>query len=540
MNQIIKKHWRFLAIAIVITTVSSLTAVFVQFEKGRVLDFALARQANEAFRSGVILLALILLELASYYGFNIYSSKFFLNSVKSLREAFFTATLRRKYPDFRDKAQGEYLAMYTDQIDKVQKQYIETIIWMFEISIKALTVSIGLFILDWRLALVTLFLLTTPLYVPKIVENKLQKAQKESAKVFEAHLAKFTDWLNGFELIKNFSIENKILGKFRESNTLVYATDYRRQILNYRFWLVSSSLSYLSHFIIIVFAGSLVLKGDFSAGDFFVAVGMIDQLSMPILALSVYMQNFVAVKPVREDLEKFIAFQPKQMPDKVLSPETKLQVQFENVGFSYVTDKPILSDFNLKASSSEHILFTGPNGSGKSTSMSLLLNYYETQQGTVTINGMAVNEISNLPQIITVMRQDSTFFEDSLRENLRVYQDISDSELINMLKRVDLDKFASKSGLDMRLQSDATNLSGGEKRRIALTRALLRDAPILILDEPLANIDQNSQLIIEELISGISDKLVFLISHQLSDNMAQRFDQVIRFEDQRTNHGKSD
>ena len=362
MNSIIKKHWRYLAMAILISTVASLTAVFVQFEKGKVLDFALARQAPEAFRSGAILLALILLELATYYAYNIFSSKFFLNGVKSLREAFFTATLRRKYPDFRDKAQGEYLAMYTDQIDKMQKQYIETIIWMFEISIKALSVSIGLFVLDWRLALITLFLLTTPLYVPKLVEQKLQKAQKESAKVFEAHLAKFTDWLNSFELIKNSNIENKILGKYRESIAQVFATDYRRQILNYRYWLVSSSLSYLSHFIIIAFAGALVLRGEFSAGQFFVAIGMIDQLSMPILALSVYMQNFVAVKPVREYLENFIAFQPRHTPDKILSPETKLQVRFENVGFGYTPEKPILSAFNLKASSPEHVLLTGSNG----------------------------------------------------------------------------------------------------------------------------------------------------------------------------------
>jgi ABC-type bacteriocin/lantibiotic exporter with double-glycine peptidase domain len=367
--------------------------------------------------------------------------------------------------------------------------------------------------------------------VPKLVEQKLQKTQKESAKVFETHLAKFTDWLNSFELIKNFSIENKILAKYRESNALVYATDYRRQILNYRFWLISSSLSYLSHFIIIAFAGVLILRGDFSAGQFFVAIGMIDQLSMPILALSVYMQDFVAVKPVRDNLEKFIAYQPEQTPNETLSPEAALQVEFNNVDFSYTPEKPLLSHFNLKASSPEHVLLTGPNGAGKSTSMNLLLNYYETQQGTVNINEIAVNEIANLQQIITVMRQDATFFEDSLRENLRVYQDLPDSQLINMLKRVGLEKWANKSGLDMPLQSGATNLSGGERRRIALARALLRDAPILILDEPLANIDQNSQSVIEGLIKSIDDKLVFLISHQLTGKMAQSFDQVIHFGD---------
>jgi ABC-type multidrug transport system fused ATPase/permease subunit len=529
MNQMIKKHWRFLALAVFFTLIASLLAVYVQFAKGDVLDYALDRNTSAALRSGALLLAGILLELGSYYYYNVFSSKFFLNCVKTLRERYFSAILKRNYPQFRETPDGEYLATYTDQFTKIQKQHIENIIWMFEISIKALTISAALFFLDWRLALVTLFLLTTPLYVPKLVEKHLQKAQKESAKVFEAHLAKFVDWLKGFELIKNFNIENKIVGKFRQSNARVFDADYRRQILNYRSWLISSSLSYLSHFIIIAIAAWLVLRGDFSAGRFFIAVGLIDQLSMPILALSMYLQEFTAVKPIREAIETFLAFEPVSTANNTLDPERDVQVSFDHLSFAYDEKKMILSNFNLNAKSPSRLLLTGPNGSGKSTATSLLLNYYPPKQGKVSINDVPVSEIANLPELITVMRQEATFFEDSLRENLRVYQDFSDEQLNEALTRVGLEKWANKSGLDLPLQSGAANLSGGERRRLALARALLRDTPILILDEPLANLDKESHQLIEDLILNIPDKLVLLISHQFDPVKTASFDQVIQF-----------
>ncbi len=142
---------------------------------------------------------------------------------------------------------------------------------------------------------------------------------------------------------------------------------------------------------------------------------------------------------------------------------------------------------------------------------------------------MPVSEIANLPELITVMRQEATFFEDSLRENLRVYQDFSDEQLNEALTRVGLEKWANKSGLDLPLQSGAANLSGGERRRLALARALLRDTPILILDEPLANLDKESHQLIEDLILNIPDKLVLLISHQFDPVKTASFDQVIQF-----------
>jgi len=161
--------------------------------------------------------------------------------------------------------------------------------------------------------------------------------------------------------------------------------------------------------------------------------------------------------------------------------------------------------------------------------MNLLLNYHLPQSGTVSIADVPVSEIGNLPELVTVLRQDTSFFQDTVRENLRVYQELPDDRLIDALKKVGLEKWANSAGLNLMLESGAANLSGGERRRLALARALIRDTPVMILDEPLANLDKDSHRQIEDLILGIKDKLLFLISHQFAPEKIDQFDQIIRF-----------
>ena len=128
--------------------------------------------------------------------------------------------------------QGEFVAQYTDQIDQVNESYLDNIPLLIEISSKTLIVSAALFWLDYRVALLTLFLLTMPLYIPKLIEKRLQNAKNESIDSFQKHLGNIVEWLSGFELIKNYSIEKVIARKFRESNEEVSEKLFRFKIRN--------------------------------------------------------------------------------------------------------------------------------------------------------------------------------------------------------------------------------------------------------------------------------------------------------------------
>ena len=152
---------------------------------------------------------------------------------------------------------------------------------LWSIIFQILLVSLGLFILDWRIALITLALLTTPLYLPKLIEKRLQEAQTAYLQAVEANLVKINDWLDAFEMIKNFSIEKRIKSKFRSSNAEAMQKLYADMKLETLAQLLTNLISYLSYFIILAVSAWLVLRGDFTAGNFFVAIGMIDQLSYP-------------------------------------------------------------------------------------------------------------------------------------------------------------------------------------------------------------------------------------------------------------------
>lgn len=181
---------------------------------------------------------------------------------------------------------------------------------------------------------------------------------------------------------------------------------------------ISAMLSYFSHFIILIFAGYLVLSGDFSAGDFFIAVGMIDQLSYPIIPLSYFIQDLVSVKPVNKSVLEFINEEPIKHGTIDIPKEDFKEVLFKDVSFGYEDHENIINNLNMKFVRDKQYLLKGISGSRKTTSVNLLLDYYRPGSGAVEINSIPVNEIKNLNQIITVMREELTSREEKKEELL--------------------------------------------------------------------------------------------------------------------------
>jgi len=529
MKKYIFNNWKPLISATIFSIVASIFAVRVQFLKGDVLDFALKDNFDNTLKYGIALGIFIALELSFYYLYDRNRGKFAVDSMKEVKLDYFKSLLDLDYPSFLEKKEGEYIAQYTNEMEIVENQYFGTIPMLAEITVKIIVVSISLFILDYRIAIITLFLLTTPLYVPKLLEKKLQNAQMDFVRQFEHHIKIITDWLNGFEVIKNFSIENSINKIFVQSNTITMKKNLKKRQMGYLTKTLSAILSYFSHFVIIVFAAYLVLSGDFSAGEFFIAVGMIDQLSYPIISLSYFIQDLVSAKPVNKSLLDFITQQTMKYGTVEISKNKFNEVLFSDVTFGYDDHEKIIKNLNMSFIRGKQYLLKGVSGSGKTTSMNILLGYYKPNSGTVKINGIPIHDIKNLNDIITVMRQDAVLFDDTLRKNITMYQEVSDEKIIEVLLNVGLDKYANIDSLEMLIDEGGKNLSGGEKRRVTLARSILRDTPILILDEPLANLDENNARAIEKLLLSITDRTIIIISHQFSMENIIKLDEVIQF-----------
>lgn len=529
MNKYQKNNRTYYIGALVCVVIGTAFAVVLQFFKGDVLDFAIAGEAQRTILYTLLLIVFILFEVLFYYCYEQFSARFVIGCTKLLKRDIFESILHRDYVTYKALQQGDYVAKYTNEADMIKARRFQMLPMFWEILFKIIFVSVALFLLDWRIALITIALLTTPLYIPKLIEKRLQKAQTDYEKAVENNLAKVCDWLSGFEMIKNFSIERKIMSKFDEVNDLSMEKLLRDTTLGAVAQLITTLLSYLSYFIVLVCATWLVLRGDFSAGDFFVAIGMIDQLSYPLISLAEIIRRLVAIKPSCMSMKKFIEKGKELHNGKSLSGVNS-NIRYRNVTFAYSDEPPILRNFNFTAQKGKRYLIKGSSGCGKTTAVNLLLRYYDVSDGVIEIDGRPISEYGNTYDCMTVVRQEAVLFHDTLRNNLTMYEDISNKVLIDVLESLGLVKFANLEALETMITENGANLSGGEKKRICLARALLRDTDVLIFDEPLANLDEATANKIEDLLLSIKGKLVLTVSHQFSEEKLAVFDHVLTLE----------
>ena len=204
------------------------------------------------------------------------------------------------------------------------------------------------------------------------------------------------------------------------------------------------------------------------------------------------------------------------------------EIRYEDVTFAYSDAAPVLNRFDLTAKRGQRILIKGPSGCGKTTAVNLLLRYFDVSSGEITVDGVPISEYGSTYDCMTVVRQEAVLFHDTLRNNLTMFRDIPDETLIAMLQTLGLSKFANPNALDSLITENGVNLSGGEKKRICLARALLRDTDVLILDEPLANLDDATAKKIEDLLLSIKGKLLLVVSHQFTEEKLEKFDSILK------------
>ena len=212
------RNRRYFAGALISILCSNLFAVSLQFFKGDVLDYAVAGDVNSTILYGTLLIAFILCEVFLYFVHKRLAAKFVVGCTRNLKQDIFASIFSRSYVSFKEHPQGEYLAKYSNEADTIKNRRFSMLPMFWDILSKIVFVSIALFLLDWRIAIITIALLTTPLYIPKLIEKPLQKAQAESINAVEHALSRATDLLSGFEVIKNFSAERAIISRFQSVN----------------------------------------------------------------------------------------------------------------------------------------------------------------------------------------------------------------------------------------------------------------------------------------------------------------------------------
>ncbi|EPH1424881.1 cysteine/glutathione ABC transporter ATP-binding protein/permease CydC [Klebsiella aerogenes] len=452
--------------------------------------------------------------------------------LQHLRVATFSKLLPLSPAGLARFRQGELLNRIVADVDTLDHLYLRVISPLVGALVVILVVTIGLSVLDVTLAL-TLggIMLATLLLLPPLFYRAGKPTGEQITQLRGQYRQQLTSWLQGQAELMLFNASDRYR-KQMEKTEQRWQEAQRRQ----------AELTALSQALMLLIGGIAVIAMLWMASE---GVGGNNQPGA-LIALFVFcaLAAFEALAPVTgafQHLGQVIASARRitqiteQQPEVTFSQQTpqsfsQVALTLNEVTFSYPQQSaPALKDISLQVAAGEHIAILGRTGCGKSTLLQLLTRAWDPANGQIQLNGQPLSELSEttLRQAMSVVPQRVHLFSATLRDNLLLAApQVSDARLADILERVGLEKLLEDSGLNSWLGEGGRQLSGGELRRLAIARALLHDAPLMLLDEPTEGLDATTESQILDLLSEVMrDKTVLMVTHRLRG--LARFNQII-------------
>jgi len=491
----------------------------------------------------LIWISAIVLVLIAIKGLTFYTQRLIMEVIgqrviRDLRDQLFTKIQHMSLDFFSNTRVGELVSRLTYDIYVIRHAFTEGIADSVYYSFQLLLyLGIVLFI-NFKLALFVLVFLPGISWPLLKLGKRLRKISRQIQGKMADLNSRMQEAFVSMNIVKAFSMEKEEVKRFKALNRdfykLILKSMRRTLFLNPATEFIAGA----GGIAVLVIGGREVIQGRMSFGVFVYFLGALMALMKPVKRLiKVYNFNQVAMAAVERVFE-IIEKEPtvRESESAIDLPLPRKDIVFENVWFKYEEDF-VLKGINLKVDMGEIVCLVGPSGAGKTTLLSLLLRFYDPTEGRILIDGVDLRDvrIDSLRRYVGLVTQEPVLFNDTVYNNIAYgMKDKSPQEVEQAAKIANAHEFIVRlpQGYDTVIGERGVKLSGGEKQRIAIARAVLKNPPILILDEATAQLDADSELKVQEAIQRlIQNRTVFLIAHRLST--ARRADRIVVMDDGR-------
>ena len=473
----------------------------------------------------------IALTLAILYGVGAlvsYSSSFIISTMiqrfaERLRNAIAEKINRVPLQYFDSHEQGDTLSRVTNDVDLMTQSFNQSLVQMVSSIVLLIGSIFMMFKTDWHLAVTAIVSVFAGFALSSIIMVKSQPLFKQQ----QDNLAKVSGYVeeiySGHNVVISYNGRHQAKDHFDAINQDLYQSMWKSQFFSGIMMPLMQFVGNFGYVMVCIVGAALTINGDITIGTIVAFMTYVRIFTQPIgqmaQGITQLQSASAAMKRVFEFLDEEEMEDESQKTRQLETP--KGHVTFEHVRFGYSPDKTIIHDFTAEAKPGQKVAIVGPTGAGKTTMVNLLMRFYDIQAGKITIDGVDTKAMSReeVHDAFSMVLQDTWLFEGTIRENLVFNQtDISDEAVEAATRAVGVHHFIRTlpNGYDTVLD-DSVTLSVGQKQLLTIARALLKDAPLLILDEATSSVDTRT----EELIQKAMDKLMegrtsFVIAHRLS------------------------
>ena len=449
----------------------------------------------------------------------------------SLSEQAFSHLMKMKASYFNNKNYAEILNNINVDIGNMTSIADEGVFFVVTQAFSMTGGVIGLFILNWRMTILVLLFIPIKYVVMKKFAKQRKKVMDDFINDSQKYARWFGDTIGGVREVKLFGILNYKHAEFSQKQSKVVERQKKLNILSQWNNIIDTTLVQILVTVIYIIGANLVFKFQLSVGSVFAFITYSAYETGPISAILNIGYLLSGIIPSTKRYYEFMNLQEETDKGKLIKPEFG-NLKLEEVFFSYETDKPILTDVNIEIPKGSKTVLIGKNGSGKSTIINLLTRMYEPTAGQIKLKGVNIFEITleSYRNMISVVSQQIYLFNDTIRNNICIYKKVSDEVIETACKDSGLEDFLKEVSLDYVVGQNGAMLSGGQKQKIALARALVHDKPIIIFDEVTSNTDVYSEHQINGLLhTRLKEKTVIIITHK--QEILQDVDQIVMLKD---------
>ena len=426
---------------------------------------------------------------------------------------------------FNTTTQGDILSRITNDVSTLQQGLTNSLPTIISAATQFLGCLIMMFVTEWRLALIALCVTTLGMLALGLLMSKSQRyftARQKSLGELNGYIE---EMYSGHEVVRISRAGRKVGAHFDQLNAAVYDANWRSQFLSGTMQPLMNIIGNISYVAVCVVGSLLAMNGTIAFGVIVSFILYVRLFTSPLTQIAQGMTNLQTASASAHRIFDFL--ESEEMPDESSKqsalPAVRGQVIFDHVRFSYpdAPGKIIIRDFSAQVQPGQKVAIVGPTGAGKTTMVNLLMRFFEINSGSISIDGVNISDLrrETLHSLFGMVLQDTWLFEGTVRENL-VYnmQNITDEQLETVCRACGLDKFvhALPEGFDTVL-SDSTSISAGQKQLLTIARAMLQNAPMLILDEATSSVDTRTELLIQRAMDDLTKgRTSFVIAHRLS------------------------
>ncbi len=520
----VKPYKKHIIFSVVILLTVSLADIFIPF----VIKIGIDNYISKDNYSGLMHISIILILLIFYRGIftyvnTVYTQWIGQNAMKDIRMKLYEKMLALDMSFFNRTPVGKLVTRITNNVEDLNELLTSGIVALIGDAIRFVGIIIILYVLNPKLALITYIAIPILAIITWIFSKYARKLYLNlKNKLTELNIF-LQETLAGARIIQIFNQEEKIKKDMKKYSQNYYIAAKKSIIVNTLYRPGVSFITSLTTAIIIYFGSYSIIKSLITFGSLIAYIQYLKYLFQPIIDFSdkynVFQSAMSSMDNINEIFSEEIQLKDPKNPRELKNVSGK--VTFANVVFSYKKDNKIVKDVSCEREQGKTTAVVGFTGAGKTTLISLLLRFYDPQQGKICLDNIDIRELkqSSLRSNIAVVLQDSFIFSGTVRYNITLGKEYPEEKIRSVIKNVNLDKVLSKysKGLDHKILEGGATLSEGEKQLISFARALITDPKILILDEATANIDPHTESLIQDAMKKLlSNRTSMVIAHRLS------------------------